>query len=148
MFQFRLKYLLQLRRTARDHRRTELAQAYQAEQVLKGQMEDLLREQQQLEQTIRDVTQPGSVPADQLLSAHRYQLLLRSRLRTLQQRNDQVGKEIEHRRQLLLESERDFRVMEKLREKQRTQHQRELSKREWKQLDEVALYRAQRTEVL
>ena len=94
------------------------------------------------------VPRPGSIPADQLLSAHRYQLLLRSRLRILQQRNEQVGTEIERRRQLLLESERDFRVLEKLREKQRTQHQRELAKREWKQLDEVALYRAQRTEVL
>jgi flagellar export protein FliJ len=55
-----------------------------------------------------------------------------------------VGAEIERRREVLVEADRDVRVLEKLREKQTERHRYEENRREIRQLDEVAQLRATR----
>lgn len=139
MFPFRLQKLMDLRRLARDRRRAELAQAYEAQQILTHRRDDLRAEIRQLKLEMRQAARPGAVAVDQLLKAHRYQLLLQAQLQVLQQQSGQVAKEVERRRQSLLDSEKDFRVIEKLRERLQTRNRQKMEKCQQRQLDEVAL---------
>jgi flagellar FliJ protein len=148
MFQFRLQKLLELRRLARDQRRTELAKAYEAENILGQQREQLLTACQQVRDTMRHASRPGKVSVDRLLSAHRHELVLRSQLAALEQQSRQVLEEVQRRRQMLLEAEKEYRVMEKLRERLQERYRRETDKQELKQLDEIALRGAHRQEAM
>ena len=139
VFRFRLQKLMDLRRRTRDQRRADLGQAYEAEQVLQRQQQQLLAEIEQLKTHMRQTARPGEVAVDQLLGAHRYELLLQSQRTLLAQRTDQVTQEVERRRQLLLEAEKEFRVIEKLQEKLQSRYRQETEKQEHRRLDEVAL---------
>jgi flagellar export protein FliJ len=65
--------------------------------------------------------------------------VLRSQLAAFEQQSSQVAEEVERRRQALLEADREYRVIEKLREKLRQRHRMETERREQRNLDEVAL---------
>ncbi len=145
MFQFQFQKLLELRRNARDLCRDELAQACQAERLLRDEMEGIAAEQVQVQKSIRKASQPGSVPIDQLIGAHRYQLALAAQLRTLEHRSAQLAIQIECSRERLSEAQRQLRVIERLFEKQKTRHQQKIAAQERRHLDEVALRSALRT---
>ena len=148
MFHFRLQKLMNLRGLTRDQRRAELAQAYEAENLLQRQRDELLDTCEQVRNEMRQASRPGEVLVDRLLSTHRHELVLRSELVTLEQQSNQVAEEIERRRQALLEAEKEYRVIEKLREKLKTRHRQETEKQERRQLDEAALLRIQSKETV
>lgn len=135
-FEFRLQTLLRLREHARDERRAQLADALRVDA-------ELQRRQQELETDLtgaRDSQRirPGVVDIDRLLSAQRYELLLQAHLAGVVQQRAHVAKEIDARRQVLVEADRDVRVLEKLRE---TQHQRwnaDQQRLDQRRFDEVA----------
>jgi flagellar FliJ protein len=137
-FQFRLQTLLRLRESARQQRRVELAQACEAEGLLREQLAFLSTEQIETRKRSQIGASPGPVSVDQLIGAHRYASLLLARQRQLEQQRAKVQDEIERRRQALVEADREVRVLEKLRERQREQYQRAEAQREVKALDEVA----------
>jgi len=146
-FKFRMATLLRLREAARDQRRTELAEAYRIDDVLKqrrGQISGTLTD---LQIECRHVAGPGTVDVDRLVEAQRYELALKAQRNELDRQREAVAAEIERRRQTLVEANRDVRVLEKLREKQSGRHRREENRREIKQLDEVAQPRATRENV-
>ena len=145
-FKFRLETLLKMRRAARDDRREQLAQAYQAEQVLRKQNEHLSKQLDELRQGSRQASRPGPVHVDTLLGTHRYLLVLHSQQKLLNQRSEQLAAEIERRRELLVDADRQVRVLEKLRDRQQDQHRRKENRREMKRLDEVAQRRMVTTE--
>jgi flagellar FliJ protein len=148
MFHFRLQKLMNLRGLTRDQRRAELAQAYEAENLLQRQRDELLATSGQIRSAMRQASRPGEILVDHLLSTHRHELVLRSDLVVLEQQTNQVAEEIERRRQALLEAEKEFRVIEKLREKLKTRHRQETEKQELRQLDEAALLRVQSEETV
>ena len=141
MFHFRLQKLMNLRGLTRDQRRADLAQAYEAENLLQQQRDELLATCEQHRHAMRQASRPGEILVDHLLSTHRHELILRSELGVLDQQSQQVAEEIERRRQALLEAEKEYRVIEKLREKLKTRHRQEIEKQELRQMDEVALLR-------
>ena len=88
--------------------------------------------------------QPGAVDVDRLVESQRYEMSLESqRLQVVRQRETVQG-EIERRRQVLAEANRELRVLENLRDKQAGQHRQEEERREMKRLDEVAQQQALR----
>jgi len=64
----------------------------------------------------------------------------------LLRQQEMVRAEIERRRQTLVEANREVRVLENLRARQRERHQAEENRQEIKRLDEAALMRAGREE--
>ena len=148
-FQFRLQTLLRLRIAERDERRADLAKALRAEQMLRDQQRQIEAEQVETQAAVRSRSAPGSADVDGLLQNSRYQLLLRSRREQVVRQLAQVAAEIERRRQVLVEADRQVRVLEKLRERQELAHRQRLERGEVKQLDEAALVAfARRAEVM
>jgi flagellar FliJ protein len=137
-FHFRLETLLRLRMAERDERRGDLAKALRAEQVLREQQQKLLTEQDEQRTNVRARSSPGGADVDGLVRAHRYQLILKAQAQQLAGQMVQVAAEIERRRQVLVEADRQVRVLEKLRERQLAKHRREQERREAKTYDELA----------
>ena len=81
---------------------------------------------------------------DRLVEAQRYELVLRVAAAQIVRQRETVQAEIERRRQVLVEANRDVRVLENLRDKQAAQHRQEEERREMKRLDEVAQQQALR----
>jgi flagellar FliJ protein len=138
-FRFRLETLLRLRQADRDQRRAELAKAQRAEDTLLAQAGQLAREQHETERLARQLASPGEADIDRLIAAHRYELVLRSRANNLANQIALVRREVERRRQLLVEADRQVRVLEKLRERQRAAHWARQEKFDQRQLDEQAV---------
>ena len=146
-FEFRLATLLRLREATRDERRTELAEAYRADNVLQEHLGHVGQELNWLQAQCRKAAGPGTVDVDRLVEAQRYEITLRARQGQLTQQREAVGAEIDRRRQALVGADREVRLLEKLREKQARRHREEENRQEIKQLDEVAGQRAIREKV-
>ncbi len=145
-FNFRLKTLLRLREAARDERRADLAQAYEAEQILTRQTEKLEGEIHAARQQVRLSAAPGGIDVDTLLATHRYELVLGAQRQLLHEQSEQLSAEIQRRRQALVEADREVHVLEKLRQRQLERFKREEGKREMKRIDEVASRRRREEE--
>jgi flagellar FliJ protein len=78
---------------------------------------------------------------NRLLEAQRYELVLKARETELSRQTAAVAVEIERRRLVLVEADRDLRVLESLEQRQRREHQRHEQRAETKQLDEAAIQR-------
>lgn len=147
-FRFRLATLLKLRETARDERRTQLAEALRIEKLIDEQLQQVEQTLTQLLQQRTKTSSPGPVDVDWLLDAQRYELALRSKERDLRQQLNSVRLEVERRRQTLTEADREVRVLEKLRESQQQRHTTAELFSEQKMLDEAALLRYAREEAV
>ena len=137
-FQFRLSTLLKIRQAARDRRRSALAQAYQAEAIVREKGEELSDQIAQLRHQYRQAAQPGALQVDRLVERQRYELVLGAEQDHSQKQLRQLEEEIERRRIALVEADRDVRVLETLREKKKGVHELKELRQEMKQLDEVA----------
>ena len=137
-FHFRLATLLRLRLAERDERRSDLAKALAAAEILRGQRRSLAAEQQENLDALRKVAAPGGGNVDRLIHGHRYAAILKARSAQLTGQEIQVEKEIERRREVLVEADRQVKVLEKLQSRQQSEHLRLQDRIEAKQLDEVA----------
>lgn len=133
---FRLETVARLREQRRDAARAELADALRAAEVLETKRHELLgRFDELLEQRRR-----AAATADTawLLSAGRYELVLRADERTLDKNIAAVEQEIDRRRQVVAEADRELRAIEILRERAKAAEKKEAARREAKLLDERA----------
>ena len=137
-FKFRLSTLLRLRETTRDECRTELAQAYRADEIVEAEQERIEAELTKLENESRTAVSPGQLDVDRLLEARRYCLVLGGQRKHAAGQRDAIAEEIERRRRKLVEADRQMRVLEELRERQRRRHRDNENRLEIKALDEVA----------
>ena len=137
-FKFRLATLLRLRESARDQRRSQLAEAYQAEEAILEQRRQVSETIAVLMQECRDAAGPGELNLDRLLDARRYELTLRAEHRDLTEKHEAVRTEVDRRRHALVEANRSVRVLELLRDRQQEQHREKEKLRQIKELDEVA----------
>jgi flagellar protein FliJ len=147
-FRFRLATLLRLRLADRDQRRADLAKAQRAEDALRIQAASVAREQDELNRLSRKLASPGEAEVDRLIAARRYELVLRAKAGQLSDQIEQVKAEVERRRAVLIESDRQVRVLEGLREKQQAAYQMAEERSEQKLLDEQAAIAFVRKEVL
>lgn len=141
-FQFRLATLLRLRENVRQDRRTALAEAYGADDLLRQRQEQVAAEMAALKGSCRDAVGPGTVDIDRLLAAQRYEVTLHAEELQLGRQRELIAGEIERRHQALVQANRDVRVLEKLRQRQAERHREEMARREIRELDEVAGRRA------
>ena len=116
-FTFRLTALLRLRESRRNECRAALAEAYRVDEVLLKQVETIGRELDALRKFCRITLTSKVVNVDRLVEAQRYELIARAQQQRLVEQRQQVAQEIKHRRQALVEADREVRVLEKLRER-------------------------------
>lgn len=138
-FQFRLATLLRLRELGREERRTQLAEALRLVDQLRAQqeeIEELVRETKRLQ-----TPAAGTLDADRLLNATRYELVLRAEQRALRLQEVSVLSEVEKRREALVAANREVRSLELLRDKQKEAHLAEEEARARKEMDEIAVRR-------
>ncbi len=146
-FKFRLATLLRLREADRDERRGELAEAYQADEIMENQQKELEANLGELALKCRQAAGPGTVDVDRLVETQRFEILIRAQRQQLIQQRQAVAAEIERRRGNLVEANREVHVLAKLEERQRQRHREEENRREMKVLDEVASLGKLREEV-
>ncbi|HTN74857.1 MAG TPA: flagellar export protein FliJ [Pirellulaceae bacterium] len=137
-FRYRLATLLRLREAARDEKRAQLAEAYRAAEILAGHLRDVEQELAELRVAAEATTKPGTVNIDSLLQTHRYELLLRAQKQMILGQQKQVAEEVDRRRLLLVEADRQVRVLEKLREHKLQEHQTREENRDMRMMDELA----------
>jgi flagellar export protein FliJ len=135
-FKFRLDTLLRLREALRDQRRGELAQAYEAEQIL-GQHDAEIDSQIEAMVGDRRDASAAQVNVDRLMETQQYEMILQAEKRTIAQQREQLDEEIERRRDALVQADRDVRVLENLRERHLQRHRQREQQIEAKQLDEI-----------
>jgi flagellar FliJ protein len=137
-FQFRLESVLKVRQSERRQRQLELAEALQAEHVVRLQITQLEQEQVAMRERCRSSVLPGAIDVDRWRDVQRYKVLLAARLQALELKVSQLEAEVERRRQVLVEADRQVRVLEQLRERKREEFVAEELRREVVTLDEVA----------
>ena len=137
-FRFRLASLHKLREAERDSRREALAEAYHAESVLYAQKDELEQQIEALRNESSKMATPGVVPVDRLIDNQRYEMVLRAEQQLTTNRMEQLAAEIERRRTMLVEADREVRLLERLRQRQQLRHNETEFRREIKRLDEIA----------
>lgn len=135
-FQFRLQTLLRLREAARDERREQLAEVMRIDDALRKQLAELEELQSEARALQRLVV--GRVDVDRLLEAQRYEAVVALEILHVERQRAAVAEEMNKRREALVEADREFKVLEKLREKRLQEHGAEVLAREMKVLDEAA----------
>lgn len=138
-YQFRLEAVRKLRETARDQRRSALAEAFRAADLLAAKRDQLVAEQNELRSIQRSAAAGRYLDVNRLLEAQRYELLLKARGDELAKQAALLAAEIERRRQQLVEADRDVRVLELLDERHRRAYDRRAARLESRQLDEAAI---------
>jgi flagellar FliJ protein len=140
-YKFRLAALQKVREVRRTQQRQALAEALRAEQVLVETRSTLAAEEVKLHDLQRSAAQGKYLDVNRLLEAQRYDLLLKARGQELAKQATLLAAETERRRLMLVEADRDVKVLERLDERQRDEHKRRTQRAEQKQLDEVATNR-------
>jgi flagellar FliJ protein len=140
-YKFRLETLQKVREATRDTQRASLAEAFRAEQVLAENREQLAAEERELHELRRAATKGQYLDVNRLLEAQRYELLLKAQSQELTKQSILLAAETERRRQMLIEADREVRVLELLDERHRETHARDAQRAETKRLDDVATVR-------
>jgi flagellar export protein FliJ len=137
-FRFRLATLLRLREADRDERRTQLADAQRAEDIVRARIDEIDGELGRLRGKAARLSRPGLINVDELMETERYELLLAAERQSAKHQQKLVAEEVERRRLALVAADREVRVLERLRETQQERHRQEAERQERKQLDETA----------
>ena len=138
-FRFRLETLLKVRQQQRDVRREALAKAIRAEEIIAERIADTEESISEARERQRNGLTPGTlVNVDQLLNQGRHELTLKAKLVELAGQKTQVSAERDRRQAALIEADRAVKVLEKLKERLATRHQKELNQEEARQLDAIA----------
>jgi flagellar protein FliJ len=140
-YKFRLETLQKVREARRDEHRASLAEAFRAEQVLAESRDDLEAEAGELRLLQRSAMAGRYTDVNRLLEAQRYELLLKARGQELAKQAMLLAAETERRRQILVESDREVRVLELLDERHKREFNQAAERLETKRLDEVATIR-------
>ncbi len=137
-YRFRLATLRKLRESHRDELRGKLAEAFHATQMLEEQQSAIADEIVALQESQRRSTTGATTNVNILLEAQRYQAVLRAQQSTLRGQAKLLAAEVERRRQTVIEADREVRVLEKLDERQRLNHQQAQNRVEAREMDEIA----------
>src|SRR5438105_1840942 len=106
MYRFRLETLLRLRLAERDQRRAEFAKAIRAAEMLQGEEQKLQQDQAEAAHRGRALKSPGAADVDAIMHTHRYEVVLAAKRRQLAAQIAQVQTEVERRRQIVVEADR------------------------------------------
>jgi len=142
-FRFRLATLRKLREARRDELRSKLAEAHHAVQLLEDQIAKVQDELLELQVSQRSAIKGTKTDINSLLAAERFQSVLRMQQSTMHDQVKLLATEVERRRQAVVEADIQVRVLDKLEERQKTEHRQKLQQIEIKTLDEIGSQRAE-----
>ncbi len=145
-YKFRMATLLRLREAYRDERRLQLAEAQRAEAIVERRIAHLESDLRSLTNRCQRDLQPGQIDVDRMMESQRYELLLRAERQAASEQRRIVSEEVERRREVVMEADREVRVLEKLRERQLERHREDEVRSEIKLLDEVGIRGMRKTE--
>ena len=137
-FTFRLQSVLKVRREARDQARYELARALQAETILKTQQEEGQEEVRQLLSQLVKAQTTGEISVDWIMELRRYEVVLKTQHAQVLEQMEQVGGEVERRRDLLANADREVKVLERLEAKKKNEWLKREQRLEQVENDEAA----------
>jgi flagellar protein FliJ len=137
-FKFRLTTLQRLREVERDDRRSQLADALQAERIIQERIDELDQEADAVRQMVKRAAGPGKLNVDQIMNSQRYEAQLRAERVSAEDRRQLILQEIERRREALAHADREVRILEKLREHQWDNFRKDEQKKEQRLFDEMA----------
>jgi flagellar FliJ protein len=140
-YKFRLDGVQRVREARRDEQRVSLADAFRAEQILAESRAELAAEGESLRELQRAAAAGKYLNVNQLLEAQRYELLLKMRSQELTKQAILLAAESERRRQMLVDADREVRVLEMLDDRQRAEFSKQQQRLETKQLDDLATQR-------
>jgi flagellar protein FliJ len=140
-FTFQLAGLLRMWQEQRDEHRTQLNQAFHADEMLGQRLDDLDRRHGQLLVQCRVAVGPGTLDVDRLVEFRRYEGLITARQSEIRRERQRVAAEIDRRRGALAAADREVRVLEKLEERQHNRRCLGEQRRETNTLDEMAAAR-------
>lgn len=135
-FTFRLQRVLDAKESEEKEKQRELGVAQreltEAERLLADLQAQLKEEQQRANEQNQ-----GTVQAWQALTQHRWQKHLAGEIRKAEQDVVKALDQVEKARDILIETSREKRVLEKLREKQHEEHQKLVLSELQNQLDDI-----------
>ena len=137
-FRFRLTTLMRLREAERDDRRSRLADAQQAEDIVNERIAGIEADLGRLRDEAGRRSRPGPMDVDALMELQRYEVLLNAERQAALQQRELVAAEVVRRREALVVADREVRVLERLRETQQMRHRQAEERQERKVLDEIA----------
>ncbi len=137
-FTFRLESLLSLRRGERDACRAELAAALAEQREVANRRQALAAEFERQQDWQRTVAMSGPIDLNRLRDGQSYEAALRGQSTQLGESEQLAAARVDSGREALATAEREVRVLEKLRERRRLEHDREQSRRAQRHFDETA----------
>lgn len=137
-YNFKLEPVRRLRASHRDTLRGQLADAFEAARKLEAESKKLETELKELSHFRRQASAEKDFQVSRLLDSQRYEAQLKIDQRELLEKIKLVDQEIERRRTLVVNAEREVRVLDVLDERGREEHRRTGERREQNELDETA----------
>ena len=122
----------------RDEKQEQLAEALRAEDILQEQISQIEEELSELRRQSAADLRPGVINPDMVLQTQRYELLRRAQSKEIQQKVTQVQAEVQRRRDLLVEAEKQVKVLEKLRQRRAEEFRATQLQAANKNMDEIA----------
>jgi flagellar export protein FliJ len=138
-YKFRLQSLLDLRKSIRDQRRVELAQAIAKRETVAAQQREVAEELQGLRGLHRSAASNSQLNVAHLAELQQYEQSLRCPLQVLTSELARWEEEIAIRQATLGAADREAKLLEKLDERHRHEHRQHAEREEAKQLSEQSL---------
>lgn len=137
-YTFRFETLRHLRQARRDQLRSSLAEAVHAVDLLREEQARLAGEFAGMVESRRRALAGGAMDLALVLEAQRYEVALKAREATLARNAEMLNQEVERRRALVIDAEREVKTLDKLDERRREEHRAEAERLDARALDEAA----------
>ncbi len=138
-FHFRLNKVQAVRQNTREQRRLDLLEAQHAEDQIVAQITELQTALQSLRTHTRAATHPGYLDLDKLRHIQRYEYSLQGELRSAKTRHGSLVAEVQRCRQVLVEADREVKVLDRLQDRQQIQYRIDQARHEAKAMDDQTI---------
>jgi flagellar export protein FliJ len=138
-FRYRFQSLLKQKLYFFERAQLALAEARQAYQRVEAERDRCLEEIRSHNEIIETGREKG-LPVLRYLTLMEYLAFLEQQLQTIEVQLQQAAREVEEKKNALLEREREVKMLETLEENDKRQYRYEKLQREQKQVDEVAVF--------
>lgn len=136
-FRFTLESVLKLRNQKRDECRRQLGLAISRLKQIESEGEQVLAEQDELRGYLKELSKQGTVAVGMVSRCHMHLAQLQRKHHQILMARDEAQREVDVERKKLIAADQDVKVMEKLREKNQQEFQREQDLRECQEQDEI-----------
>jgi len=140
-FQFRFATVLEWRCQQRDEAGADVGKATEAIGRVDEQVRDIDEQLQTLRRRAGESMLGDSLTVDRMLHHGRFDLQLQAERNALQQTREKLEAELERRRQLLVAAEAEVKRLERLRDRQASQHAVEAQRQAQAEADDLTAAR-------